>query len=127
MRAAPTVVLEADFAACGFGFRPRRGRHDALRVLTDESWRGRRWVDCFSAIPHDRLRAAVQEWVGDQSVLRLLGAMLRAGVMESGVVRHPVTGIPPGGVISPRCATCACAGSTGTGMRARWGAGAVGR
>ena len=37
----------------------------------------------------------------DQSVLKLLRAMLRAGVMESGVVHHPVTGTPQGGVVSP--------------------------
>ena len=37
----------------------------------------------------------------DQSVLKLLRAMLRAGVMESGIVRHPDTGTPQGGVISP--------------------------
>jgi group II intron reverse transcriptase/maturase len=44
---------------------------------------------------------AVEERVCDQSVLKLLRAMLRAGVMESGTVRHPVTGTPQGGVISP--------------------------
>jgi group II intron reverse transcriptase/maturase len=44
---------------------------------------------------------AVGERVVDQSVLKLLRAMLRAGVMESGVVRHPDTGTPQGGVISP--------------------------
>ena len=100
-------IFEADFAPCSFGFRPKRGQHDALQVLVDETWRGRRWVvetdiaDCFSAIPHDRLIQAVQERVCDQSVLKLLRAMLRAGVMESGVVRHPVTGTPQGGVVSP--------------------------
>ena len=34
-------------------------------------------------------------------MLKLLRAMLRAGVMESGIVRHPDTGTPQGGVISP--------------------------
>jgi retron-type reverse transcriptase len=34
-------------------------------------------------------------------VLKLLRAMLRAGVMESGVVHHPVTGTPQGGVVTP--------------------------
>jgi len=34
-------------------------------------------------------------------VLKLLRAMVWAGVMESGIVRHPVTGTPQGGVISP--------------------------
>ena len=100
-------IFEADFAPCSFGFRPKRGQHDALQVLVDETWRGRRWVvetdvaDCFSAIPQDRLIQAVEERVVDQSVLKLLRAMLRAGVMESGIVRHPDTGTPQGGVISP--------------------------
>jgi RNA-directed DNA polymerase len=37
-------VFEADFLPCSFGFRPRRSAHDALQVLIDECWRGRRWV-----------------------------------------------------------------------------------
>ena len=111
VQAAVKIVLEpifeADFAPCSFGFRPKRGQHDALQVLVDETWRGRRWVvetdvaDCFSAIPHDRLMQAVEERVMDRSVLKLLRAMLRAGVMESGVVAHPVTGTPQGAVVSP--------------------------
>jgi group II intron reverse transcriptase/maturase len=100
-------IFEADFADCSFGFRPKRSAHDALQVLVDESFRGRRWVvetdiaDCFSAIPHDRLMQAVEERVVDQPILKLLRAMLRAGVMESGTVTHPDTGTPQGGVISP--------------------------
>ena len=100
-------VFEAQFRPCSFGFRPKRATHDALQVLIDESWRGRRWVvetdiaNCFSAIPHEKLMQAVQERVSDQAVLKLLRAMLRAGVMEDGQVRRPVTGSPQGGVISP--------------------------
>jgi group II intron reverse transcriptase/maturase len=111
VQAALKIVLEpiyeADMLPCSFGFRPRRGTHDALQVLIDESWRGRRWVvetdiaNCFSAIPHDQLMQAVEERVCDQSVLRLLRAILRAGVMEDGQVRRPVTGAAQGGVISP--------------------------
>ena len=37
-------VFEADFLPCSFGFRPKRSAHDALQVLIDECWRGRRWV-----------------------------------------------------------------------------------
>jgi RNA-directed DNA polymerase len=111
VQAATKIVLEpifeADFADCSFGFRPKRSQHDALQVLVDETFRGRRWVvetdiaDCFSAIPHDRLMQAVEERVCDQSVLKLLRAMLRAGVMEAGLVRHSDTGTPQGGVITP--------------------------
>ena len=100
-------VFEADMLPCSFGFRPKRGAHDALQVLIDESWRGRRWVvetdiaNCFSAIPQEKLMQAIEERVCDQSVLNLLRVILRAGVMEDGQVRRPVTGAPQGGVISP--------------------------
>ncbi len=100
-------VFEADMLPCSFGFRPKRGAHDGLQVLIDESWRGRRWVvetdiaNCFSAIPREKLMQAIEERVCDQSVLKLLRVILRAGVMEEGQVRRPVTGTPQGGVISP--------------------------
>jgi RNA-directed DNA polymerase len=100
-------VFEADFAPCSFGFRPKRSQHDALQVIIDEAWRGRRWVvetdiaECFSAIPHDELMAAVEERVCDQAVLKLLRTILCAGVMDDGQVRRPVTGAAQGGVISP--------------------------
>jgi len=100
-------VFEADFLPCSFGFRPRRSQQDALQVLIEECARGRRWVvepdiaSCFSAIPHQELMQAVEERVCDQPVLKLLRAMLRAGVMEDGQVRRPDTGAAQGGVISP--------------------------
>jgi RNA-directed DNA polymerase len=59
-------IFEADFLPCSFGFRPRRSQHDALQVLIDESWRGRRWVaesdiaECFEAIPHSGLMSATR-------------------------------------------------------------------
>jgi RNA-directed DNA polymerase len=103
-------IFEADMCECSYGFRPRRSAHDALQVLVDEAWRGRRWVvetdiaNCFEAIPHDRLMQAVEERVCDQSVLRLLRVMLRAGVMSDGLVRRQVTGTPQGAVLSPMLA-----------------------
>ena len=36
-------IFEADFLACSFGFRPGRAPHDALQVLLDQSFQGRRW------------------------------------------------------------------------------------
>jgi group II intron reverse transcriptase/maturase len=111
VQAAVKIVLEpifeADMFPCSFGFRPKRSPHDALQVLIDESARGRRWVvetdiaNCFTAIPHEQLMQAVEERVCDQAVLKLVRAMLRAGVMQDGQVRRPVTGAAQGGVISP--------------------------
>jgi RNA-directed DNA polymerase len=100
-------IFEADFLPCSHGFRPKRATHDAMQVMVDEAWRGRRWVvetdiaNCFSAIPHEELMQAVEERVSDRAVLKLLRAMLRAGVMWDGEVRREVTGAPQGGPISP--------------------------
>ncbi len=100
-------IFEADMLGCSFGFRPKRSAHDALQVLIDEAWGGRRWVlesdiaNCFEAIPHSQLMSAVEERVVDRHVLKLLRAMLRAGVMQDGAIRRGVTGTPQGGVISP--------------------------
>jgi RNA-directed DNA polymerase len=100
-------IFEADMLECSFGFRPRRSAHDALQVLIDGAWDGRRWVvetdiaNCFEAIPHDRLMTAIEERIVDRHVLKLLRALLRAGVMQDGAVRRGGTGTPQGGVISP--------------------------
>ena len=67
-------------------------------MLIDESWQGKRWVvetdiaNCFSAIPHEKLMQAIEERVSDQGVLKLLRAMLRAGVMQDGSVRREASG-----------------------------------
>ena len=130
MQAAAKIVLEpvfeADLLPCSLRVPPEtRSAHDALQVLIDESWRGRRWVvetdiaDCFSAIPHERLMQAIEERVCDRAVLTLIREMLRAGVMEDGPLRRAVTGTPQGGLITHRCsATSTCTGWTGRGRRA---------
>ena len=90
-------IFEADVLPCSFGFRAKRAAHDALQVLIEESWRGRRWVvetdiaKCFEAIAHEKLMQAVEERVCDQAVLKLLRAIVRSGVMEDGQVRKSVT------------------------------------
>jgi group II intron reverse transcriptase/maturase len=100
-------IFEADMLECSYGFRPRRSAHDALQVLIDEAWRGKRWVaesdiaDCFEAIPHSGLMSAIEERICDRHVLKLLRAMLRAGVMQDGAVTRSAAGTPQGGVLSP--------------------------
>jgi RNA-directed DNA polymerase len=111
VQAAVRIVLEpifeADMLDCSFGFRPRRSAHDALQVLVDESWRGRRWVvetdiaNCFEAIPDAGLMQAIEERVGARAVLSLVRALLRAGVLQDGSLRRSVAGTPQGGVVTP--------------------------
>src|SRR5487761_375321 len=93
-------IFEADMLECSFGFRPRRSTHDALQVLVDEAWRGRRWVlesdvaNCFEAIPPSQLMSAIEERIVDRHILKLLRAMLRAGVMEDGAIKRTDAGNP---------------------------------
>jgi RNA-directed DNA polymerase len=49
-------VFEADFLPCSFGFRPRKSAHDALQVLIDQSWKGRRFWRAISPTVLRRFR-----------------------------------------------------------------------
>jgi RNA-directed DNA polymerase len=95
-------IFEADMLGCSFGFRPGRSAHDALQVLIDEVWKGKRWVaetdiaSCYEEIPHDRLMAAIEERICDRKLLKLLRAMLRSGVMQDGAVTRSTVGTPQG-------------------------------
>lgn len=102
------AVYEQDFLPCSYGFRPGRNAHDALRALWEQTMSiGGGWVleadieSFFDSVDHDKLRAVLSQRVRDGVLTRLTGKWLKAGVMEGGEIRHPETGTPQGGVISP--------------------------
>jgi RNA-directed DNA polymerase len=55
----------------------------------------------FDRINHDKLMAAIARRVTDKRVLRLIGAFLKVGVMENGLVSPAEEGTPQGGPLSP--------------------------
>ena len=102
------AVYEQDFLDCSYGFRPGRGAHEALEALWKQTMAmGGGWVleadieNFFDSVDHAKLREVLSQRVRDGVLLRLIGKWLNAGVMEEGVVYHPETGTPQGGVISP--------------------------
>jgi retron-type reverse transcriptase len=56
----------------------------------------------FDNIDHEWMIRMVAERLADRARLRLIKKWLKAGVLDTdGRVRHPVTGTPPGGIVSP--------------------------
>jgi len=101
-------VYEQDFLDCSYGFRPGRSAHQAL----DAVWEGLMamrggWVlevdveSFFDSVEHGHLRGFLDQRVRDGVVRRAIDKWLNAGVMEEGCLRHPETGTPQGGVVSP--------------------------
>ena len=84
-------IYEVDFQGFSYGFRPKRGAHDALDAL----WVGLmgkkvNWVldadirGFFDAIDHGWLIKFLEHRIADRRVLRLIQKWLKAGVSEQG-------------------------------------------
>jgi group II intron reverse transcriptase/maturase len=101
-------LYEQDFLDCSYGFRPGRSAHQALDALWHQTMAmGGGWIldvdirKFFDTIDHKHLWDFLKRRVRDGVLLRLIGQWLRAGVLEDGCLRHPETGSPQGGVVSP--------------------------
>jgi RNA-directed DNA polymerase len=102
------AVYEQDFLDCSYGCRPGRSVHQAIGAL----WKGLMsmgggWVlevdiqSYYDTLDHGHLRSFLDQRVRDGVIRRSIDKWLKAGVMEEGNLRHPTTGTPQGGVISP--------------------------
>jgi RNA-directed DNA polymerase len=95
------------FSDHSHGFRPGRSARQAVREAQQYIAEGYRWcVDLdleqfFDRVNHDRLMSAVAKRVADPRMLKLIGAFLKAGVMENGLVNPVDEGTPQGGPLSP--------------------------
>ena len=103
-----TPIYEAEFLGFSYGFRPRRGAHNALDALAvGLTQRKINWVvDCdirafFDNVSRDWLIRFLEHRIADKRVIRLIIKWLNAGVMEAGEWRDNLRGTPQGSVISP--------------------------
>jgi len=102
------AIWEPEFRDCSYGFRPGRGAHGALarvaEVVTNEQTQ---WVveadikGFFNHVSHDHLMRFLEHRIADPQCLRLIRRLLKAGVVDDGVLEASGEGTPQGGLISP--------------------------
>ena len=102
------AIYEQDFAGFSYGFRPRRGPHDALNALTVAIQTRRvSWVldadikSFFDTLQHSWLVKFVEHRVADRRIVRLIQKWVRAGVLDDGRRVRSEVGTVQGGSISP--------------------------
>ena len=102
------AIFEPNFLGCSYGFREGRSCHQALKRLDntimtkpvnhviDADIRG-----FFDNVDHDWLMRMLKEKIADKNFLRIIKRLLKAGVMEEGVLEPTEAGTPQGGLCSP--------------------------
>ena len=102
-----TPVYEVQFSKSSFGFRPRRGCHEALRSARRIIEEGYEYVvdldleRFFDTVSHSKLIEILSRTVRDGRVVSLIHRYLRSGVMRGGVFEASEEGTPQGGPLSP--------------------------
>jgi RNA-directed DNA polymerase len=101
-------IYEEEFLGFSYGFRPKRGQHDALDALVVGITRKRvNFIldadvrSFFDEVSQKWLVRFVEHRIGDPRIVRLIQKWQRAGVLENGVVTVSDKGTGQGSVISP--------------------------
>jgi RNA-directed DNA polymerase len=101
-------IYEEEFIGFSYGFRPKRGQHNALDALvvgitsTKVNWILE--VDIrsfFDEVCQKWLTRFLEHRIADRRILRLIQKWLKAGILEDGVVTVSDKGTGQGSVISP--------------------------
>jgi group II intron reverse transcriptase/maturase len=102
------AIYEADFLGFSYGFRPKRGQHDALDALSVAIDKTRvNWIldadirSFFDRLSQQWLMRFLEHRIGDERIKRLVLKWLKAGVLDEGQWSVSEDGTPQGTVISP--------------------------
>lgn len=100
--------LDPKMSEFSFGFRPGRSAQQAVQQAQRYAREGYSWVvdldieQFFDRVNHDVLMHRLGQETRDKRVLKLVGAMLRAGhILPGGDVVQSEEGTPQGGPLSP--------------------------
>jgi len=95
------AIYEQDFMECSFGFRPKRGCHDALKLLdkilnksvikyaVDADIRG-----FFDNVNYEWMMKFIAHRIEDPNIQRIISRMLKVGIIEAGIKYDTPQGTP---------------------------------
>ena len=100
-------IYEEQFSENSFGFRPKRGAHDALRQCQKHVNEGYVYVvdmdleKFFDTVCQSKLIEVLSKTIKDGRVISLIHKYLNAGVIANGMFERTEIGMPQGGPLSP--------------------------
>ena len=102
-----STIYEEQFSENSFGFRPKRGAHDALRQCQKNVNDGYVYVvdmdleKFFDTVCQSKLIEVLSRTIKDGRVISLIHKYLNAGVIANGMFEQTEAGMPQGGPLSP--------------------------
>ena len=102
-----TPIYEERFSDNSFGFRPKRGAHDALKQCQKNVNDGYVYVvdmdleKFFDTMCQSKLIEVLSRTIKDGGLISLIHKYLNAGVMAKGIFERTEVGMPQGGPLSP--------------------------
>ncbi len=100
-------ILDPRFSDHSYGFRPNRNQRQAVDAMHQIVKSGKEYVvsidlsKFFDRVNHDRLISLLSHRLSDKRILRVIGLILRSGVMIDGKILLSKEGTPQGSPLSP--------------------------
>ena len=100
-------IFEKQFSENSFGFRPKRGAHDALKQCQQNANDGYIYVvdmdleKFFDNVCQSKLIEVLSKTIKDGRVISLIHKYMNAGVVANGMFERTEVGVPQGGPLSP--------------------------
>ena len=100
-------ILDPTFSDHSYGFRPGRSQRQAVEYIQKIVQSGKEFVvdtdlsKFFDRVNHDRLINRLRKDISDNRILRIIGIILRSGVLVDGHVEVTLEGTVQGSPLSP--------------------------
>jgi RNA-directed DNA polymerase len=100
-------ILTPQFSENSFGFIAGRNQEQAVKQAKRIVTSGKEWIvdidlsKFFDRVHHDRLISRLGNQIEDKRILRIIGMILRSGIMKEGLVSPTPQGTVQGSPLSP--------------------------